>query len=199
LELVNEVVVPVAVDEAWKLLLDIPRIAPCMPGAALESSEGDTHNGIVKVKVGPITAQYKGKATITERDERAKKVVVAAEGRETRGQGNARATVTATLEPDGSGTKVRVVTDLTVTGRVAQFGRGVMADVSNKLFGEFVDCLQREVLSGNPGPARDAPPREVVPVDLMRAAGAPVAKRVVPAIAVLAFVLYWFVRRRRKG
>src|SRR3989475_8260052 len=121
--------VSVPVEEAWNVLLDVERIAPCMPGAELQEIEGDEYRGIVKVKVGPITAQYKGKATFVERDEAGGKAVLRAEGRDTRGQGNANATITALLVADGDGTKVTVTTDLTVTGRVAQFGRGVMADV----------------------------------------------------------------------
>ena len=134
--------VGVPVDEAWKVLLDVERIAPCMPGAQLQEIEGDEYRGIVKVKVGPITAQYKGAATIAEADEAARQVVLKAEGRDTRGQGNASATVTATLVADGDGTIVNIDTDLNVTGKVAQFGRGVMADVSGKLLGQFADNLR---------------------------------------------------------
>jgi uncharacterized protein len=119
-----------------------------MPGAQLQEVEGDEYRGVVKVKVGPITAQYKGAATFQERDDSAHRAVIRAEGRDTRGQGNASATITATLEPDGDGTRVKVVTDLTVTGKVAQFGRGVMADVSAKLMDQFVQALEADVLSG---------------------------------------------------
>ncbi|MGH9245580.1 MAG: SRPBCC family protein [Acidimicrobiales bacterium] len=149
MELTNEFRVPVAIDEAWGVLTDVERIAPCMPGAQLQEVEGDEYRGVVKVKVGPITAQYKGAARFLEQDKDAHRAVLRAEGRETRGQGNANATITATLEPDGDGTSVRVVTDLTVTGRVAQFGRGVMADVSAKLLDQFVDCLEHRVLGGD--------------------------------------------------
>ena len=141
--------VPVPVEQAWAVLLDVERIAPCMPGAQLQEIEGDEFRGIVKVKVGPITAQYKGAARITEADEAARRVVIVAEGRDTRGQGNASATVTATLEPDGDGTVVKIDTDLNVTGKVAQFGRGVMADVSSKLLAQFAESLQTTVLSGD--------------------------------------------------
>src|SRR4051794_35738822 len=148
MELTNEFRVAVPQSEAWTLLTDVERIAPCMPGAELQEIEGDEYRGIVKVKVGPISAQYKGKATFVERDEPGGKAVLRAEGRDTRGQGNANATITALLVADGDGTKVTVTTDLTVTGRVAQFGRGVMADVSSKLLGQFVDCLETNVLAG---------------------------------------------------
>ena len=152
MELSNEFVVPVAVDEAWKLLTDVELIAPCMPGAELQEIEGEEYRGVVKVKVGPITAQYKGKATFVEKDDAAHKAVLRAEGRDTRGQGNANATITATLESEGDGTRVKVVTDLSITGRAAQFGRGVMADVSTKLLGQFVDCLEKNVLGAGAAP-----------------------------------------------
>ena len=145
----DEFRVDVPIDEAWKVLLDVERIAPCMPGAQLQEIEGDEYRGIVKIKVGPITAQYKGAARIVETDETAHQVVLKAEGRDTRGQGNASATVTATLTPAGSGTVVHIDTDLNITGKVAQFGRGVMADVSSKLLGQFASNLERDVLSGN--------------------------------------------------
>src|SRR2546423_1667341 len=157
MELSNEFVVPVAVDDAWKLLTDVELIAPCMPGAELQEIDGEEYRGVVKVKVGPITAQYKGKATFVEKDDAAHKAVLRAEGRDTRGQGNANATITATLESSGDGTKVKVVTDLAITGRAAQFGRGVMADVSTKLLGQFVDCLEKNVLgAGAAGPRASA-------------------------------------------
>src|SRR3954471_18743879 len=148
MELTNEFRVGVPVSEAWTLLTDVERIAPCMPGAELQEIEGEEYRGIVKVKVGPITAQYKGKATFIERDETGGKLVLRAEGRDTRGAGNANATVTATLVPDGDGTRVTVHTDLAVPGKVAQFGRGVLSDVSTKLLGQFVQCLETNVLSG---------------------------------------------------
>ena len=157
----DEFRVDVPIDEAWKVLLDVERIAPCMPGAQLQEIEGDEYRGIVKIKVGPITAQYKGAARIVETDEAAHQVVLKAEGRDTRGQGNASATVTATLTPAGSGTVVHIDTDLNITGKVAQFGRGVMADVSSKLLGQFASNLERDVLSGNgtdAAPASDAAP-----------------------------------------
>ena len=160
----DEFRVDVPIDEAWKVLLDLERIAPCMPGAQLQEIEGDEYRGIVKVKVGPITAQYKGAARIVETDEAAHVVVLKAEGRDTRGQGNASANVTATLTPDGTGTVVHIDTDLNITGKVAQFGRGVMADVSGKILGQFASNLERDVLSGGPGadaeadaPVADAP------------------------------------------
>ena len=162
MELTNEFTVDVPPEQAWDVLTDVERIAPCMPGAQLREIEGEEYRGVVRVKVGPITAEYKGVARFLEQDPVSRKAVLRAEGRETRGQGNASATITATLEPADVGTRVSVVTDLTVSGRVAQFGRGVLADVSNKLLGQFVDCLESTVLAaaqpGQPGqpPAGEA-------------------------------------------
>ena len=151
MELSNEFTVDVAMDEAWRVLTDLQRIAPCMPGASLEAVNGDDFVGSVKVKVGPITSQYRGTARFVERDEGVHRAVVRAEGRETRGQGSASAVITATLEPAGAATHVSVVTELNITGRAAQFGRGVLADVSNKLLGQFVESLETTVL-GEPSP-----------------------------------------------
>jgi carbon monoxide dehydrogenase subunit G len=148
MELTNEFRVGVSVPEAWKVLTDVERIAPMLPGAQLQEVEGEEYRGLVKVKVGPITASYKGAATFVERDEQAGRVVLKASGRDTRGQGNASAIITATMTPDGDATLVKVVTDLTVTGKVAQFGRGVLADVSAKLIGQFVDALEADLVSG---------------------------------------------------
>ena len=155
--------VEVPVEEAWKVLLDLERIAPCLPGAQLTEVEGDEYRGTVKIKVGPITAQYKGVAKIEEADEANRKVVLQAEGRDTRGQGNASATVVATLVPDGDGTTVNIDTDLNITGKVAQFGRGVMADVSSKLLGQFADNLKKDVLTGGATAAAVSP--DDVPTD----------------------------------
>ncbi len=157
MELTNDFRVSVPPAQAWKVFTDVERIAPLLPGAQLQEIEGDEFRGIVKVKVGPIQAQYKGVATFLEQDEPAGKVVLKANGRDTRGQGNANATITATMVADGDGTRVSVVTDLTVTGKVAQFGRGVLADVSGKLIGQFVDALEADLEKGDPGVGDPAP------------------------------------------
>lgn len=156
----DEFRVNVPVERAWVVLLDIEGIAPCLPGAQLQEVEGEEFRGIVKVKVGPITAQYKGAARLTEVDDAAHRAVIRAEGRDTRGQGNASATITAELTPDGEGTKVRIESDVTITGKVAQFGRGVIADVSTKLLGQFVENLERDVLSqaATPDESAGGPP-----------------------------------------
>ena len=219
MELTNEFTVSVGLEDTWKVLTDVERIAPCLPGAELQEIEGDEYRGVVKVKVGPITAQYKGVATFQEKDDVAHKAVLKAEGRDTRGQGNASALITATLEAEGpASTKVKVVTELTITGKVAQFGRGVLADVSTKLIGQFAEALDEEVQKGGSvdasetgaEPAVTAPeaatpsdgPRRIVakpaePVDLLDAAGSPVARRVGPVVGVVVVVL-WLLRRRRK-
>ena len=147
MELTNEFHVSVPIDVAWAVLTDLERVAPCMPGAELQEVEGDEYRGIVKVKVGPISAQYKGSARFVEKDDAQHRAVLLAEGRDTRGQGNASATVTATAIPDDDGTTVSIVTELSITGKVAQFGRSVMADVSTKMLGEFADRLEADVLS----------------------------------------------------
>lgn len=141
--------VDLPVEDTWRVLLDIERIAPCLPGAQLQEIAGEEYRGVVKVKVGPITAQYKGAAHFESRDDASHIAVIVGSGRDTRGQGNASATITMTLRPDGSGTEVTVSTDLSVTGKVAQFGRGVMADVSAKLLAQFVTNLERDVLTGS--------------------------------------------------
>ncbi len=139
--------VDLPVEQAWNVLMDIERIAPCLPGAALQEIAGEEFRGVVKVKVGPITAQYKGTARFESRDDTAHVAVIVGTGRDTRGQGNASASIEMRLDPDGEGTRVSVLTDLSITGKVAQFGRGVMADVSAKLLAQFVDNLERDVLS----------------------------------------------------
>src|SRR6202453_313507 len=161
MELKNEFRVSVPIDVAWAALTDLERVAPCMPGAELQEVEGDEYRGIVKVKVGPISAQYKGTARFIEQDDATHRAVLRAEGRDTRGQGNASATVIATASPDGDGTVVSIDTDLSITGKVAQFGRSIMSDVSAKMLGEFADRLEADVLSESsptkPGEAPKAP------------------------------------------
>jgi carbon monoxide dehydrogenase subunit G len=145
--------IPVPVDEAWRVLRDIERVAPCMPGATIDSVDGDDFTGGVKVKVGPITMTYKGEASFVDVDEEHHRAAIEAKGRETRGSGTAKATVQAQLRQDGDETEVTLVTDLAVTGKPAQFGRGVMADVGGKLIGQFADCLSSELA----GTRADAP------------------------------------------
>jgi carbon monoxide dehydrogenase subunit G len=143
------------------VLLDIERIAPCMPGAALDSVSGDDFTGRVKVKLGPINLTYQGKASFVEKDEAAHRAVIDARGKDQRGNGTAAATVTATLAAQGSNTRVDVLTDLNITGRPAQFGRGVMTDVGNKLLGQFADKLAAQLSAGDRAPAEPGPAKKV--------------------------------------
>ena len=149
MQLENTFTVPAGIDEAWAAFNDPRRVAPCFPGATLDSYEDDSFTGTVKVKLGPISLTYKGKGTFVERDDEAHKVVIEASGRDSRGNGTASATVTGTLTADGdTQTTVKMVTDMTVTGRPAQFGRGVMADVSDKIVGQFSSCLANKLGPG---------------------------------------------------
>jgi uncharacterized protein len=141
MELDNAFTVPVPPDQAWDVLLDVQRIAPCMPGATVDEVDGDVVHGRIKVKVGPVSLTYRGTAKFTERDPDSHTVVVEASGKETRGAGTASATVRATLAPDDSGTVVTMHTTMNVTGRPAQFGRGVMVEVGGKLVEQFASNL----------------------------------------------------------
>src|SRR5260221_1209079 len=147
MEITDSFRVSTPIDATWKVMLDIEGIAPCMPGAQLQEVDGDEYRGVVKVKVGPITAQYKGSARLAEVDEPNRRIVIDTSGRYTPGHGNAKATIVVTMTPEGGGTKVDVATDLSITGKVAQFGRGVLVDVSSKLMGQFVENVERDVLS----------------------------------------------------
>ncbi|RPE46330.1 carbon monoxide dehydrogenase subunit G [Streptomyces sp. Ag109_O5-1] len=195
MELHHEFTVPVPVDDAWHALLDIERVAPCLPGAVVEEYDGKTVTGSVKVKVGPVTVTYRGTAVFEEQDESAHRIVLAASGRETRGQGTARATVTGTLSECDGGTAVSVRTDLTVTGRPAQFGRGVLAEVGDRLVGQFAACLA-ERLTERPQDEPVLDEEEPEPLDLLRTAGLPVAKRAATLLAVA--LLAWLIARRQR-
>ena len=225
MELNNDFEVNAPVEKAWAVLTDVEKIAPCLPGAQLQEVEGDEYRGIVKVKVGPITAQYKGAATFVEKDDANHRAVLKADGRDTRGAGNASALITAQLQGVGDRTKVSVSTDLTVTGKVAQFGRGVMADVSAKLMTQFADNLEKlmeaepttaakadDTAAAPTAPAAaastapssgvrkiDSP--EAKPVDLIATTGSPVLKRLAPllgAVVGVSLLLRRFRRRRNK-
>lgn len=225
MELTNEFTVAVPVETAWSILTDVERIAPCLPGAELREVEGDEYRGVVKIKVGPIATSYQGAARFIELDHVAHRGVLKAEGRETRGQGNANAVITATMTPSGSNTVVTVVTDLAITGKVAQFGRGVLADVSAKLLSQFVENLETTVLAsddsanqnadetvitptsdvaGEDG-AGDATVRQIhsepaEPVDVGELVGSSVLRRAWPALVILSvMVITWIVRRRHRA
>ena len=146
MELDNTFTVPVPPEVAWDVLLDVARIAPCMPGATVDEVDGDVVTGRIKVKVGPVSLTYRGTAKFHERDEAARSVLVEASGKETRGAGTATATVKASLEPaEGDATLVTMHTTMNVTGRPAQFGRGVMVEVAGKLVGQFAENLAKQL------------------------------------------------------
>lgn len=205
MELEHTFTVAVPVEQAWQVLLDLERIAPCMPGATLTSHEGDEFAGTVRVKLGPVTMTFTGQGRFLERDEAARRIVIEASGKDKRGGGTARATVRAALEQGGSpgSTAVQVNTDLVVTGRAAQFGRGMIADVSTRLLGQFTDCLAGQLgataapateAAGTAAPATEAapaaagatrPPDKAEPIDLLAVTGVrAVAVRLLPYLLV---------------
>jgi carbon monoxide dehydrogenase subunit G len=211
MELNNEFRVAVPAAKTWEVLTDVERVAPCLPGATLLSVDGDEFTGAVKVKVGPITVSYKGEAAFQERDAAAQRMVLKANGKETRGNGNAAAVVTAQLKDEGDATSVLITTDLTISGKAAQFGRGVLADVAANLIGRFAKSLEAQLLGGSapagaqtPGatsqPAADADAGDSV--DLLKVVAVPMAKRAAPAVAALAAgaaIGFLWGRRNRKA
>ena len=209
MDLNHEFTVNVPVAEAWAILTDLERIAPCLPGAQLTEVEGDTYRGQVKIKVGPILAQFKGQASFVSRDDVAHKATLKGEGRDTTGKGNASAMITAELTSvTPTSTKCTVHTDLSISGKVAQFGRGALADVSDKLLAQFSENLN-QLISTAPAPiapvsteTSPTPPEqpsirkidgpEVAPLNLLDTAGSTIAKRAIPTligISVLVVVL----------
>jgi carbon monoxide dehydrogenase subunit G len=205
MDLKHEFTVEKPIDEAWKILTNVELIAPCLPGAQLEEVEGDTYRGVVKIKVGPIAAAFKGQASFVERDDANYRAVLKGEGRDTGGKGNASANITAAMTAvSPTSTKVDVTTDLTITGKVAQFGRGAMADISDKLLGQFVENLngliaqQPEVAAEAPAAATEGVRKidgpEAQPLNLVGAAGLPILKRAIPVVVIVAVVI-WLIAR----
>ncbi len=206
MQLENEFSVPAPVSEVWKTLLDVERIAPCMPGATVERVDGDEVAGRVRVKVGPVTASYAGTARFVTKDEAAHRFVLEGSGRETRGTGTASATVEVSMSEQDAVTRVRVVTSLEVTGKQAQFGRGVMADIAAKLTDQFASCLAERVRGPAPAAEPSTSPQAVSPqsaapqdaaphdaaagsLDLVSTVAMPVLKRSGPVLGGLAFGL----------
>jgi carbon monoxide dehydrogenase subunit G len=184
MDLEHNFTVPVGIDTAWGEFQNIASIAECFPGATVTGVEGDSFEGSVKVKLGPIALVYNGSGTFTEKDESAHRFVVDAKGKDKRGNGTAGATVTVAMAGSGSSTDVKVHTDLAITGKPAQFGRGVMQDVSDKLLAQFVACLEQRLGGGAPGTApvaaapgeaapREAAPGEPAPAPEVATAGEP--------------------------
>ncbi|KUH79917.1 MULTISPECIES: SRPBCC family protein [unclassified Mycobacterium] len=209
MELNNEFRVAVPAAKTWEVLTDVERVAPCLPGATLLSVDGDDFTGAVKVKVGPITVSYKGVASFQEKDAAAQRVVLKAEGKETRGNGNAAATVTAQLKDEGDATRVVINTDLTISGKAAQFGRGVLADVASNLIGQFAKSLEASVVGDKvtaapttEAAAAAAQPEAGESIDMLKVVAVPLAKRAAPVAAGLAAGLavgLLLGRRRRKA
>ena len=208
MELNNEFRVAVPAAIVWEVFTDVERVAPCLPGATLLSVDGDDFTGAVKVKVGPITVSYKGVATYREKDSAAQRIVLRAEGKETRGNGTAAATVTAQLKDEGDATTVVITTDLAISGKAAQFGRGVLADVSGNLIAQFARSLEAELLGGAPAstsaPTTEAATASAQPadsVDLLKVVAVPVAKRYGPAVAAAAAAgaVGFLVGRRKRA
>ncbi len=209
----NDMHVSASLEEAWALLTDIPAIAPCLPGAKLIGQDGDTYEGTMKVKVGPIVAEYSGTATVVEMNEADRTVKLTASGRDKRGAGNASADIFASMVEADGGTTVSIATDLKVAGKVAQFGRGAMADISKKLLGQFAECIEAKLqqaeavaepaAAGTTIDSVEAPTAEPSPVssddddvlDLMDVAGGVLAKRIIPVVAgVVAVIIYLITR-----
>jgi len=214
----NDMHVSASMEEAWALLTDIPAIAPCLPGAKLIDQDGDTYEGTMKVKVGPIVAEYSGTATVVEMNEADRTVKLTASGRDKRGAGNASADIFASMVEADGGTTVSIATDLKVAGKVAQFGRGAMADISKKLLGQFAECIEAKLQQADvvdeaetepetleaPNEEAEAPaPEPEVSVDddddvldLMGVAVGALAKRLIPAVGgvVAAVIVYLIVR-----
>ena len=211
MKLSNEFTVNAPIDKTWEVLTDVERIAPCMPGAQLTGVDGDVYSGKVKIKVGPVVATYTGTITFAEKDQATHHAVIKAKGKDARGGGNASATITAQLRESAGRTTVTVDTDLTITGKIAQFGSGMIQEISEKLLSQFTASLEEEILpkpvepagepadsadsadSGRSGQAtapsvgsasRTAP--DAPPVDMLALAGDSVTKRVAPIAVVLA-------------
>ncbi|WP_340537112.1 SRPBCC family protein [Nocardioides sp. GXZ039] len=170
MDLTHKFTVPVGVEETWAAFQDIASLAECFPGAQVTEADGDSFSGSVKVKLGPIALVYNGSGTFVEKDAAAHRFLVDAKGKDKRGNGTAGAKVTLTMSetsgPDGPATDVEVITDLAITGKPAQFGRGVMQDVSDKLLGQFVACLEQRFAEPEPEPepAPTPEPRESTPL-----------------------------------
>jgi uncharacterized protein len=163
-QIVNEFTVNRPIDEAWPIICDVERIAPCLPGAQLEEIEGEVYRGRVKVKLGAVTAQFKGEAQFVERDDVNYKAKLKGKGRDTGGRGNAEADIYAEAEAlSPTSTKCTVVADLHITGKVAQFGRGILGDVSKKLIDQFASNLNTMLDEQGTTPAADESPAEAVP------------------------------------
>ena len=212
-QIVNEFTVNRPIEEAWPIICDVERIAPCLPGAQLEEIEGDVYRGRVKVKLGAVTAQFKGEAKFVERDDEAHTAKLHGKGRDTGGRGNAEADIYAVAESlSPTSTKCTVTADLHITGKVAQFGRGIMGDVSKKLMDQFASNLNTmlddegsDPAPADPAPAEPAPAEPTVrkingpaaePIDMAGMAGPALLKRAAPVALVILLILFLLRRKR---
>ncbi|BEP13561.1 SRPBCC family protein [Acidothermaceae bacterium B102] len=217
----NEFTVSVPIERAWEVLTDLEGIAPCLPGAQLTGVDGDVFSGKVRIKVGPVISDYSGTARFVEKDDDDHHAVIDAKGKDSRGAGNANALIDARLKADGDHTIVTVSTDLNISGKVAQFGSGMIKEVSAKLLGQFVDNLEAMLLVpagtvpaeapmaapaddapaavAQPSPVRRITTAEPEPLDLMSVAGSSVYKRAIPpaiaAVIAIALII-WAIARR---
>ncbi|MFE3257378.1 SRPBCC family protein [Nocardia sp. NPDC059091] len=213
MKIANEFTVHAPLEQAWAVLTDLEQVVPLMPGAQLVGWEGEDFLGKLKVKVGPVTSEFTGKANFVERDEHDHRAVITGSGRDSRGSGNAAATITTQLREDGDETRVTVDTDLKIVGKLAQFGSGMLQQVSEKMIGQFVASLEEKLAAGDSAAAATAGPdsraarpqpvaeTEPAPLDLVELVVPAMIKKYGPAIAfVLAAVLgIILVRRQMRG
>lgn len=215
MKIANEFTVSVPIDKAWAVLTDIEQVIPLMPGAQLVGQEGEDYLGKVKVKVGPVTSEFNGKAHFVERDETEHRALIDGRGKEARGTGNAAATVTLQLHEAGDHTRVTVDTDLKIVGKLAQFGSSMLQQVSEKLLGQFVDALEAKLAEGKAPTAaaavpstaapateaaapRLAPAPEPEPIDLLElTGGGAIAKYAAVGGAALVLLMLILIFRRR--
>ena len=211
MKIANEFTVTAPISRAWELFNDLEQVIPLMPGAQLTGQDGDDTLGKVKIKVGPVTSEFNGKVRFVETDREHYRAVIDAKGKEARGTGNAAATVTATLHEAGDRTRVTVDTDLKIVGKLAQFGSGMLQQVSEKLLGQFVDSLEAKLAAENAPaaptvdaaepapviPVQVSPPPEAAPIDLLDLAGGTALKKYLPvALAVVAAAIVVLIARR---
>jgi len=224
MKLENEFTVDAPVDKAWNVMLDLERVTPCLPGAELTEQTGEgEHKGKMSVKLGPVTQEYEGKVWFEETDESQHRAVLRADGQDARGQGTASATITSTLQEENGGdsTRVRVETDMQITGRAAQFGQGVQQDVAEKIMGQFAECLENQILGGGAEeePSEDGAAQQeeenggetsqqegggVEALDIGEMSQGAILERVKPLVPVVVgvgalFLMIWLLKRGRSG
>lgn len=211
MKIVNEFTVHAPVEQAWEVLTDLEQVVGLMPGAQTAGWEGDDFLGRLKVKVGPVTSEFTGRAKFVERDEHDHRAVIDGRGRDTRGAGNAAATITTQLREDGDNTRVIVDTDLKIVGKLAQFGSGMLQQVSEKMLGQFVASLEARLAAGDkvaaepmagphggeawPQPIAESEP---APLDLVDLVGPAMIKKYAPAIALVLAAVLGIILVRRK-